>query len=383
VKTVGIMSMQRIHNYGSTLQAYSLRRLIEEATPGARVSFLDYRPGRVLVEDSAVPTSKVGRILAKVREYNAVDAPLVDRLRFFDHKRAYGSRYFESVGIPTTPNHDLHVDCQVIGSDEVFNCVQANSNVGYARDLFGHGSPAPRLISYAASFGNTTLAKIRAAGIEDELAQDLTRFDALSVRDGNSRSIVRELTGREPLLHVDPALSYDLLADQRVPKRRLHADPYLIVYGYSGRLTPQENASLRDYARRIGARILTFGGVQECGDAFVECSPFELLAYFRDAVGIVTDTFHGTIFSIINHRPFATIVRASTAGGYGNEEKLKFLLETFGLSSRRLNGAEAIDQLLSAPLDTGAIDATLASERASTRNYLAANVLFPTAQEMP
>ncbi len=64
MKTVGIMSMQRIHNYGSTLQAYSLRRLIKEAVPESRVSFVDYRPGDVLVNDSTVSTSKAGRILA-------------------------------------------------------------------------------------------------------------------------------------------------------------------------------------------------------------------------------------------------------------------------------------------------------------------------------
>lgn len=369
--------MQRIHNYGSTLQAYSLRRLIEDVVPGTRVSFVDYRPGDVLVPDSVGPSSKMGRIIAKLREYNAVDAPVRDRLRFFDHKRAYGRRYFQAAGIKSALNHDLDLDCQVIGSDEVFNCVQSNTNVGYSRDLFGHHSPARRLISYAASFGNTTLAKVQAAGIARELSEDLSRFDALSVRDRNSRDIVRQLVGRDPLIHVDPALAYDLARDPRVPRGRLCADPYLIVYGYSGRLTCDENDALRDYANRIGARILTFGGVQECGDAFVDCGPFELLAYFRDAIGVVTDSFHGTIFSIINHRPFGTIVRKSNANGYGNEEKLTFLLESFGLTSRRLDGVGVISKVLSSPLDNVAIDEVLAAERERTRQYLAENVLAP------
>lgn len=383
VTTVGIMSMQRIHNYGSTLQAYSLGRLVEAVVPEAKVSFVDYRPGHVLVNDSTAPTSKTGRLVAKLREYNAIDAPLKSRLRFFDHKRAYGKRYFSAVGIPSTPNYDLDVDCQIIGSDEVFNCVQSNTNVGYARDLFGHGSPALRLISYAASFGNTTLEKIRGAGIEDKIRQDLEGFDALSVRDRNSHDIVRRLTGQDAPIHVDPSLAHNLVRDSRVPEGRPHPDPYLIVYAYSGRLTAGENAALRDYARRIGARILTFGGVQGCGDAFIECSPFELLAYFRDAAGVVTDTFHGTIFSILNHRPFAAIIRASVEGGYGNEEKLGFLLQSFGLSSHRLNGPHLIHEVLSTPLDGAAIDATLASERARTQAYLSQNVVASTKQRMP
>jgi hypothetical protein len=382
VKTVGIMSMQRIHNYGSTLQAYSLRRLIEEAFESVDVSFVDYRPGPILIHDSAAPTSRLSRVVTKVREYNDVKAPLRDRLRFFDHKRAYGDRYFASAGITKKPNYNLDLDCQVIGSDEVFNCVQSNSKVGYSPDLFGRGTPARHLISYAASFGNTTLDKLRAAGIADVVALDLQRFDALSVRDRNSRDIVHKLTGSEPVVHVDPALSYDLMRDPRVPTGRLHADPYIIVYGYSGRLTPQENAALRVHAKSIGARILTFGGVQECGDAFIECTPFELLAYFRDAAGIVTDTFHGTIFSLINNRPFATIVRASGKLGYGNEEKLGYLLELFEVSSRRLAGADQIEDVLATPPDCGATEALLTRERARTREYLETNVGIALKQDM-
>ena len=368
------MSMQRIHNYGSSLQAYSLGRLIEEATPDARVSFVDYRPGPLLLGDREAPTSKLGRIVQKVREYNSVDAPLSDKLRFFEHKRAYGRRYFPELGIPANPNYDLPLECQVIGSDEVFNCVQSNTKVGYSSDLFGRGSRARRLISYAASFGNTTLEKIQVVGIESELQADLKKFHSISVRDKNSYNLVSRLTGREPELHVDPTLAYGLMGDSRIPTWRLHQDPYIIVYGYSGRLTSEENKSLSDYAGRIGARILTFGGLQACGDSFVECGPFELLAYFRDAIGVVTDTFHGTIFSIINHRPFATIIRSSAGIGYGNEEKLGYLLESFGLSSRRLAEPSGIDALLSTCIDKAAINFKIASERGRTMKYLSNNV---------
>lgn len=379
--TIGIMSMQRIHNYGSTLQAYSLQRLIVAAVPHAQVSFVDYRPGSVIIDSPSSPESRMRRAMSKAREYNKIDVPLKDRVRFLNHKRAYGKRYFPVVGIPPVPNYDLDVDCQVIGSDEVFNCVQVNPNVGYSRDLFGHGTAAKRLISYAASFGNTTLDKIRSFRIDDEIRQDLEQFAALSVRDRNSFEIVSHLIDRPPLVHVDPALAYDLMCDPRVPQERLHEEPYLIVYGYSGRLTDGENAALRAYARRVGAQILTFGGVQKCGDAFVECSPFELLAFFRDAAAVVTDTFHGTIFSIINHRPFGTIVRPSAGGSYGNEEKLNFLLETFNVSARRLAAPGQIDEVLSTPLDDAAIDTVITSERARAIEYLAENVTLSTDQE--
>lgn len=372
--TVGIMSMQRIRNYGSTLQAYALSRLIEAADHRAQVSFLDFMPGEPLLEGAGprpASRSRVGRTLAKVREYTAVEASAADRLRFLNHKRSYAAKYFPMVGIPAAPNRDLAVDLQIVGSDEVFNCVQANSNVGYSRDLFGHGSPARRLVSYAASFGNTTVAKIDHVGIRAELAEDLARFDTLSVRDANSASVVEDLTGRIPEIHVDPVLAFDYaLLEPRIPSGRLVKGKYIIVYGYAGRLNADENRQLRCYADGIGAAILTLGGVQACGDRFVDCDPFEVLALFRDAEAVVTDTFHGTIFSIINNVPFATIVRRSAGDGYGNEEKLGYLLETFDLGARRLADPTDLSPLLAEPLDVSGLTEILARERNRTADYL-------------
>lgn len=375
--SVGIMSMQRIYNYGSSLQAYGLRRLIEHHVEGAQVSFVDYVPGEPLIKDAASsePTSRLRRSLAKVAEYNQVDASLRDRLRFFNHKRTYGKKYFPLMGIPTEPARDLALDVQVIGSDEVFNCVQSNTNVGYSRDLFGHGSPARRLVSYAASFGNTTLDKLTEFGVRDEVAADLSRFDALSVRDQNSADLVKTLTGRTPTINVDPALAYDFMAQEaRIPTGRPRPEPYLLVYGYSGRLGKEENDALRSYARARGARILCAGGVQDCCDEFIDCNPFELLAYFRHAEGVVTDTFHGTIFSLINERPFATIVRRSSGLGYGNEEKLGYLLDTFGLQTRRVDDTARLVSTLDEPLDYGPVATVLAHERARTADYLSSAI---------
>lgn len=370
--------MQRIFNYGSSLQAYALRRLIEGLAEDISVSFVDYRPGEILVKEDgpSAATSGFGRALSKVREYNAVDAPLSHKLRFFNHKRTYARRYLPMIGLTAQPNHDLDLDVLVIGSDEVFNCVQSNTNVGYSRDLFGHDSPARRTVSYAGSFGNTTLEKIDAFGIRADLEEDFARFASISVRDQNSARIVEQLTGRQPDLNVDPVLAYDFMRlEPRIPRDRQYDGKYIVVYGYSGRLNHDENEVLKRYARGIGAKILCFGGVQECGDRFIDCDPFELLAYFRDAEAVITDTFHGTIFAIINNRPFGAIIRSSVGHGYGNEEKLGFLLELFGLSSQRVTQMRDIAEILDNPVDYRAVSQTLAEERVRALEYLESAIL--------
>lgn len=370
----GIMSMQRIFNYGSTLQSYSLKRLLEESAPDVTVSFIDFHAGKPLLalEEPATPAR---RALNKVGEYTAVKSSWMDKLRFLNHKRLYARRYFPALGFDSGRNYDTALDLQVIGSDEVFNCVQANTNVGFSRDLFGHSSKASRLISYAASFGNTTLARIDEYGIRSTLEKDLARFDAISVRDRNSAEIIEQITGTLPAIHVDPVLAYaGLLSDPSVPQERLYAKKYVLLYGYPGRISSAENAEVKTFARSIDADVLCFGGVQEAADRFIDCSPFELLAYFRDAEAVITDTFHGSILAIINNVPFAALVRRSVGNDYGNEQKLLYLLDTFGMRDRQLFDLQDLARLLAEPLDTEAIDARLAVEQKTARNYLTTQV---------
>ena len=98
------------------------------------------------------------------------------------------------LGIADEMNYNPTVDCLVIGSDEVFNCIQKNSNVGYSPELFGKNNHAKKLITYAASFGNTTLEKLEKYKKANEVGALLKKFDAISVRDANSGTIVEPVS---------------------------------------------------------------------------------------------------------------------------------------------------------------------------------------------
>ncbi|WP_303982474.1 polysaccharide pyruvyl transferase family protein [Niallia circulans] len=378
MKTVGIMSMQRIYNYGSFLQGYALKRLIEMSDQNIEVQFLDYRPGDPLIKtDIADRKNSFSRKISKIKEYNQVNAKLIDKIRFFNHKRTYANRFFPLLGLTEQPNYNYNVDVQVIGSDEVFNCVQSNSNVGFSRDLFGHNSEAKKVISYAGSFGNTTYEKINEYSIGEMLKEDFQAFAQISVRDENSRSVIEKLTGNNPSVNVDPVLAYDYMKlESKIPKNRLFKDKYIIVYGYSGRLTSEENKMIKEYARNKGAKVICIGGVQDCCDKFIDCDPFEVLAYFRDADSIVTDTFHGTIFSIINNKQFCTIIRKSVGNSYGNEEKLGYLLGLFGLDSQRSDNLtlDGLSSILSNEIDYDSVNKKLNLEREKAINYLKSNI---------
>lgn len=359
---VGILSMQRIKNYGSFLQAFALKSILEEL--GADVEFVDYHPGETLIpSDGGMGIKR--KIIKGVEAWKG-SAPPSEKIRFINYKRNYAEKYYPYLGITDEMNYSPKLDVLVIGSDEVFNCVQNNTNVGFAPELFGQESNAEKVISYAASFGNTTFEKLKQYGVDLKVTGWLKSFDALSVRDENSARIVEALTGNKPEINLDPVLMYDFITDRKTSKGVIE-DNYILLYGYSNRFTVEECKEIRKFANKRGLRIFCIGGVQNCCDRFIDTDPFTVITYFQHAEYIVTDTFHGTILSTITHRPFASIVRNA---GYGNSEKLLDLLKRLRLESRIWNNLSELEDLLQEGQDYKETDYLLQRERIRTREYL-------------
>ena len=369
---VGIMSMQRISNYGSFLQAYALKQLIEGL--GHKVEFVDYHIGAPVIKDNADNGNKYARKIEKGLEMFRYKAPLSHKLTFIQYKQSFGKKYMPLLGVTNEMNYTPELDCLVIGSDEVFNCIQKNSNVGYSPELFGKDNRAKKLITYAASFGNTTIEKLDTHRKKDEVGELLSKFNALSARDMNTGKIIESLTGRTPVYHLDPVLTYDYMkcCDQ-IPDIN-PTEKYLILYAYSGRISEKEADWIAAYAKKKKLKVYANGGIQKCADRFIDCSPFEALAYFKNAEEVITDTFHGSIFSVITHRRFTTLVRNSVGNSYGNEEKLTDLLERLQLTDRMTVGITNVEKINSKAVDYGAVDSVLRQHREYAEKYLRDNI---------
>ena len=295
------------------------------------------------------------------------DGPLKEKIRFIKYKKNYAANYYPYLGITDERNYSPEVDVLIIGSDEVFNCVQNNTNVGFSPELFGQGNKAKRIISYAASFGNTTIENLEQYGVKDKVAEWLSDFDAISVRDKNSGEIVKELTGTEPIYNLDPVLMYDFISNCKEIPSSVSDQNYMLLYGYSGRFSKEECREIRRFADSKGLRIFCIGGVQNCCDKFINVDPFTVIAYFQHADYVVTDTFHGTIMSVITHRQFAAVIRES---GYGNSQKMTDLLERLHLCKRQLSEMNDLTVAIELPIDYEDVDKELYCERKRTKSYL-------------
>lgn len=362
-KKVGILSMQRIQNYGSFLQAYGLKKILEDI--GCDVQFVDYHPGETLIPPDGGNGFK--RKIVKAIAALEGSAPLSEKIRFIKYKKNYSKNYYPYLGISDIMNYSPDLDVLVIGSDEVFNCVQNNTNVGFSPELFGQNQNARSIISYAASFGNTTYEKLLKHSINGKIGAWLNKFDAISVRDNNSGKIIRKITEKEPEYNIDPVLAYDYIGKCSNIQLEVEENDYMILYGYNNRFSNAECRLIRQFAKSKGLKIYCIGGVQGCCDKFIDCDPFKVIAYFQHAQCVVTDTFHGSILSIITHRQFVSVVREE---GYGNSEKLNDLLLRLNLENRKICDLNNLSSQIIEQIDYSNTEQILAEERKKSYDYL-------------
>lgn len=362
---IGIMSMQRVVNYGSFLQAYGLKKEIEKL--GHQVEFVDYEvePSLVIDKDISVRKNdgKVRRVLRMMspqyRDYRKKQIKM--NQTFSDFSNAYGKQFMPELGVGQTYNYQPQLDVLVIGSDEVFNCTQSGNLVGYSRQLFGKDNNAKKIISYAASFGSTTMEKLQKYGIANEVGTMLKKFDRISVRDDNSSYLVQELCGIIPHKHIDPVLLYEF---PEVENIKVDLKNYIVVYAYADRIEEDEAKAIRKFAHDRNKIILTLGFCQPFSDEYRLVNPLEALAYVKNADYVITDTFHGTVFSIKYQVPFATIIRES------NKQKLSDLLNSFVLENRQVWNLNDIPSILDSPIDCEMVKERLKSEQLKSREYL-------------
>ena len=362
---IGILSMQRIINYGSFMQAFSLKKILEEM--GHEVEFVDYRVAPNVI-DRNNKKKQIKCCLKNLKRQYLNDRNFDALLHKDIPNRTVMRSCNRMLGITNNYHYCRKVDLLIIGSDEVFNCTQMGDNVGYALELFGKNERAKRVITYAASFGYTTIDTLEHYGIEQEISELLNKINAISVRDENSLSIIEKLCGFQPPIHADPVLIGGI---EDIPWAKKSRDHYMIIYGYRYRFTIDECEAIMSFAKMRNLIVIALGEDQLLKDENIFCRPDEIIEYFRNADYVVTDTFHGTIFSVITHRKFLTVIRPTTDNGNGgNAEKLSSLMKQLDIENRLVITLDTIESDLIADIDYVHIDDIREQLRLSALGYL-------------
>lgn len=358
IPNVGVVSMYRVPNYGSYLQSLGLLQTLRDI--GCLPKLLDYRP-----EEPIVPHSALRHRLWRIKKIPVLDLAcdrLALRLHGNDFNLRYKREFLPKLGVGYKSNYRESVDIAIIGSDEVFNCLQSGFNVGFSPMLFGDGLRAGSVASYAASFGYSTISSLRSYGVAEKITGWLSNLSAISVRDMNSKRIVDELLeSNVAQIHLDPVL----VSDYSIPDLSPNIGPYAVLYTYKNRVYSEEDIdAIRQFCASNRLRLVSFGNAKDWVDVKIEAAPLEMLAYLGKATFVITDTFHGAVFSIKTNRNFAVLVRED------NRNKLEDLLIRVGQSDRMMNSFNDLQDLYDCPAEFDATNLFLNHERKRTRDYL-------------
>lgn len=356
---IAILSMQRVLNYGSVLQAYCLQRLIEECT-GEKPVFIDIEEERTVPSDRSdlkradggTPMAYPKGLLQKAKRYCMAKSSSRKKKRICAFME-------KQLGLKKEHNRGQY-DWVVIGSDEVLNHRQ-----GVNLQLHGDVRQADRVLTYAASCGAAAAEDVPLMHRE-QVCRALSRLQDISVRDEGTAQYVQALCGRETVRHLDPVLVGPL---NRQHHKKVHLPPYLLVYAYGHRIsTEEEICAIQAFAKKRGLKTVAVGGSQFWCDCYIAATPMRLLDYFYQAEYVITDTFHGCIFSVIHGKKFGVLVRES------NRNKIEGLLKDLQLERRQIEDPARLEQVITEEIDYENVEQILEKERRRTKAYLRARL---------
>ncbi len=334
---IGIITMLKVGNYGTELQAYALQRKLNLLGFNCEnIDYLFYKHPDYKWCKAAAPLVPLGW-KNRLKEFLY---PKLRRLSTFPHRHEQErrNRSFEDfhqrhtrMSAKTYRSMDelyaetFDYDAFVVGSDQVWN---PRVNTSLKPYFLTFAPTGKKKLSYASSFGVDRIPRVLA----NEYAQYLNDLNAISAREQSGVDIVKNITGRDVSHVLDPTLLLDEAEWEPVAVVPNMVEPYVLLYD----LMPSQAALTiaRELARQIGkARIVRL--CRDCGAKAVagvanavEAGPSEFLGLFQKASAVVTNSFHGTAFSINFRKPFYSVIpdRMTNAGRiYGICEKVGLL----------------------------------------------------------
>lgn len=333
---IGILTVPFNNNYGGLLQAYALKKVLKEM--GHDVVFLNRQRNK---QQSL--KFKIYNLLVK---FHIIEDYLEKRsAKLSKNTDKFKQKYLEPIteAYYTTKEFceakNLGIDFFIVGSDQVWRYNYAEDSIDDYFFSILDGGNLPRM-SYAASFGTEQMdyPKNKQTAISELLKQ----FKGIAVRESSGRMLLScyfDIPQEKVNVVLDPTMLLESSDYKELFTKKNDSNNYLFTYILDGALVDEEViyniCDVLNYSRKdLKAQTGDVSKLKEI--APVE----EWLRSIYYAKVVITDSFHGTVFSIIFNRPF--VVVANPDRGI---TRLKELLSTFGLEER-----------LVTQLDNGTID---------------------------
>lgn len=340
MKTIGIITIVKVNNYGAELQAFALQRKLNQI--GYKAEIIDY----LFYKNKEFKKEKVSRpcynfpLKKKIKEFCL---PIVEKMKSLPHYKDYKNRVrgfkrfhdkytrFSSVRYcsysqlyTNSPAYDVYC----VGSDQVWNPYCFTSLNPY---FLTFAPKSSKKIAYASSFGVKSLPN----DTKNIYKENLSQFTHISTREDTGIKIIKDLTGRNAKLVLDPTFlltqrEWDEIASySKVPNYK-----YILLYVLKDSKFITETAIELSKLLRLKIVRITKGAFKQDWNKpildIIDAAPDEFVGLFSKADIILTNSFHGTVFSIIYQKDFYTILKKDK----DNNSRQIDLLNNLGLDNR-------------------------------------------------
>ncbi len=307
---VGILTFHDAHNYGAVLQAFALKRYIQKL--GYDVKIINYH--HETIPDGFPREANVERW----EKFN----PFIQKLIDYETKLYTNEEDLEK----------LDIDFWICGSDQIWN---TEITRGFNKGFFLDFKTNAKKIAYAVSMGIPELPK----EFEEKFKESLNQIDEISVREDSLQQYAQKFTTKTVEKTLDPTL---LLEENDYNDFILENQygEYILIYA----LGPDERLTqiAQKLATKKGVKIMELNDKRK-EDYFCEqistAGPEEFLTLLKHAKGVVTNSFHGTIFSILFQKEFYTLTRLN------RNARMENILKIVSMEDRLIDNIEDFEQV--------------------------------------
>ena len=319
MKKVAIYTIQT-NNYGNRLQNYAVQKICNNLGYEA-ISLGNSDPTKGLLVLKKFPAFI--NIIKKIRNLirSIIKNDAVSKFHKFNQYIKYSTDYISNESYRIGDYYAI-----LVGSDQVWN-TQFKWISENAFLPFYHS----KKISFAASFGVDHIEK------NDRIVKCLNDFSALSVREDAGRDIIKEFTGKNAAVIVDPTLLLSKKEWREIEKKPKGAEKgYILTYF----LSPINDKAKCLLEKEKGKRHIY--NLLDNNDLIAgKAGPSEFLWLFDNADLILTDSFHASVFSFLFDKPFIVYDRNWSEGNMNS--RLVTLLSKLGLERKYVGSGMAND----------------------------------------
>lgn len=330
-KKAAILTLNGYENYGNRLQNYAVQEVLSQ---------LGFECDTILIDRKNLKSEGFVNRFKKISSFSEFSSKLYKKInnklnQNVIKKRRYilmkfSERYISETNYKISkdyiPNHlCTKYEFFIVGSDQVWNPNNLHGTTFYFLTFV---KDKEKRIAYAPSFGIPELPD----EYKERYKKWLSGIPYLSVREESGAKIVKELTGRDVPVLIDPTLMLTKEKWLSIAKNDPGKpnSPYLIAY-FLGRVPKETRTRIEKIARENELKIVRLADLKDKKRYLV--GPNEFIDYINSATLICTDSFHGTVFSILFEKPFVVFDRVGTS----MYSRLDTLLNKFNFHSREAN----------------------------------------------